>query len=56
MMNLKKENAQLGATLKRYRQQLQDLTNKKNNDQKLNKQSINLLDGDKGSKSGNSLN
>lgn len=29
MMNLKRENAQLGATLKRYRQMLQDLTNQK---------------------------
>jgi hypothetical protein len=29
MTNLKKENIQLGATLKKYRQMLQDLTNQK---------------------------
>lgn len=43
MMQLKKENASLGATLKRYRQQLQDLTNQKNNGGPLNKQSVNIL-------------
>jgi len=43
MQLLKKENAALGATLKRYRQMLQDLTNQKNGGGNLNKQSINML-------------
>lgn len=42
MMALKKENADLGATLKRYRQMLQDLTNQKKAGS-MKKESVNML-------------
>ena len=43
MDRLKKENAGLAATLKRYRQELQDLTNQKK-EGGLNKHTVNMLD------------
>lgn len=43
MDKLRKENAGLGATLKRYRQMLQDLTQQKKGGS-LNKQAVNMLD------------
>ena len=43
MDKLRKENAGLAATLKRYRQELQDLTNQKKGGG-LNKHTVNMLD------------